>query len=385
MRILIVHNRYRQRGGEDAVVESEAALLRRHGYAVRLYTRDNDEIRDSGRLRLAADTLWSSRTYAEASAMLRDFRPDIIHVHNTFPLVSPSLYWAADRQRIPVVQTLHNFRLLCPQAMFLREGKVCEDCLGKPPWRGAARGCYRDSRSQSTVLAGMLASHAALGTWRNKVTRYIALSEFCRGKFIAGGLPAERIIVKPNFVDFEAPANVSRSGFLFVGRLSAEKGIDVLAAALASLPDTQLRVAGDGPDAALLDGVQGVTRLGRLPVDAVRQEMNAAVAVVVPSICFETFGMVVVEAFASGTPVIASRIGGLPDMVRGGETGLLFEPGDARDLARKLLWAKQHPEEMARMGRNARLEHERRYTAERNYALLMNIYEEAIDARRSTR
>jgi glycosyltransferase involved in cell wall biosynthesis len=380
MKVLVAHNAYQQRGGEDSVVDAEIALLRSHGHDVHLYARSNDDIATMPKASAALQTLWSQQTSSELASLIQSFRPDVIHVHNTFPLISPSLYWAASRAGVPVVQTLHNFRLLCPQAMFLRDGKVCEDCLGKLPWRGAVRGCYRGSKAQSTVLASMVTVHRAIGTWQNKVTRYIALNEFCRNKFIEGGLPADRIVVKPNFVDFEAPAAYARSGFLFVGRLSAEKGVDVLVNAARTVGSAQVRVAGTGPEAGLLVGVPGVQALGALGGDAVRGEMSQAMALVLPSIWYETFGLVAVEAFAAGTPVIASRIGVLPNLVRDGITGLLFEPGNAQDLADKLRWAQAHPEDMAAMGRNARALYEAEFTADRNYAQLITIYNDAIAA-----
>jgi glycosyltransferase involved in cell wall biosynthesis len=273
-----------------------------------------------------------------------------------------------------VVQTLHNFRLMCLNALFLREGKVCEDCMGHLPWRGVARACYRGSRAASAVLAGMLTLHRGLGTYQNKVARYIALNEFCRGKFIEGGLPAEQVVVKPNFVDFAAPLPSPRAGLLFVGRLSVEKGVTTLAQAMALSPDAALRVAGDGPEAGVLDGVAGVVWLGSLPGEAVRQEMSRAAALVVPSICYENFPRTIAEAFACGLPVIASRIGALADIVQNGETGLLFEPGNPRDLADKMAWAQAHPEQMAAMGRNARAQYEAKFSAEVNYQCLMEIY-----------
>ena len=379
MRVLIAHNAYQQRGGEDSVVDAEIDLLRERGHVVQLYSRSNDDIVAMPKAKAAVQTLWSQQTGVDLAALIQNFQPDLIHVHNTFPLISPSLYWAAHRSGVPVVQTLHNFRLLCPQAMFLRDGKVCEDCLGKVPWRGAVRGCYRGSVAQSTVLAGMVTLHRALGTWQNKVTRYIALNDFCRNKFIEGGLPADRIVIKPNFVDFDAPPAGVRAGFLFVGRLSAEKGVNVLVQATRNLGNVQVRVAGTGPEAALLAGVPGLQELGALGGDAVRTEMSKAKALILPSIWYETFGMVAVEAFAAGTPVIASRIGVLPNLVKDGVTGLLFESGNAEDLATKMRWAQEHPEEMTVMGHNARRLYEAEFTAERNYHQLIAIYQSAID------
>lgn len=378
LRILLVHNAYQHRGGEDTVVEAEIALLRAYGHAVETYTRSNDDVAGLSALALARDTLWSARTSRDLEVVVRRFRPDVIHVHNTFPLISPSLYWAAARAGVPVVQTLHNFRLMCLNALFLREGRVCEDCMGHLPWQGVARACYRGSHAASAALAGMLTLHRGLGTYQNKVARYIALNEFCRSKFIEGGLPGDRVVVKPNFVDFEAPVSSSREGLLFVGRLSVEKGLTTLAQAVALEPQLQLRVAGDGPEAGQLDGLAGVSRLGSLPGEEVRQEMNRAVALVVPSIWYENFPRTIVEAFACGLPVIASRIGALADIVADGRTGLLYEPGNPRDLADKMAWALAYPEQMAVMGRNARAQYEAEFSAEVNYRRLMEIYGEAM-------
>ena len=378
LKVLAAHNTYQQRGGEDSVAEAEVALLRAHGHQVVVYTRSNDDIRHMPAISVARQTLWSSQTSKDLDALIKSEQTDVIHVRNTFPLVSPSLYWAANRAGVPVIQTLHNFRLLCPQAMFLRDGKVCEDCLGHLPWRGALRGCYRDSKAQSAVLAGMVTLHRAMGTCNEKVTRYIALNEFCRRKFIEGGLPADRVVVKPNFVDFAAPPAVERNGFLFVGRLSVEKGVDVLVSATRSLPQAQVRAAGTGPEAPLLNGVPGIQALGALTGDAVRTEMSQAVALLLPSICYENFPRTLVEAYGSCMPVIASRHGAMAELVNEGVTGLLFEPGNAQDLASKMRWAQEHPQEMAEMGRNARALYEAEFTATRNYHQLMSIYDEAI-------
>ncbi len=378
MRILIAHNVYQHRGGEDSVVDSEIALLRAHGHEVTTYFRSNDDITTIPTATVAIQTLWSSRTADELIELIRTFRPDVIHVHNTLPLISPAIYWIAARAGVPVVQTLHNFRLMCLSALYLRDGKVCEDCLGNFPWRGVVHKCYRGSTAASAVLAGMLTLHRGLGTYRNKVSRYITLNNFCRNKFIEGGLPTELIAVKPNFVDAPAPLDLHRQGILFVGRLSVEKGVESLAKSMALLTSVQLRVAGDGPQAALLDGLHGVTMLGALSGEAVQYEMNSAVALVIPSIWYENFPRTLVEAFAAGLPVIASRIGALAELVTESETGLLFEPGNAQDLADKMAWALSHPDDMAEMGRKARALYEAKFTAERNYKQLMEIYESVI-------
>lgn len=378
MRVLVAHNAYQHHGGEDSVVEAEIALLRSHNHEVATYFRHNDDIGGIARTAVVRQTLWSSRTTRDLSELVRGFRPDIIHSHNIFPLISPSLYWAAAQASVPVVQTLHNFRLMCLNGFFLRDGQVCEDCLGHLPWRGVARKCYRNSSAASGALAGMLALHRGMGTYRHKVARYIALNDFCRRKFIEGGIPAERIVVKPNFVNFPASEALPRQGLLFVGRLSVEKGVATLARAAELLPDVHLRVAGEGPEATLLDGVSGVVRLGNLPATAVRQAMNNAVALVVPSIWYENFPRAIVEAFACGLPVIASRIGALAGLVHDGETGLLFETGNPRDLADKMVWALANPKHMADMGRKARSQYEAEFSANENYRMLMGIYKSVI-------
>lgn len=380
LRTLIAHNAYQLRGGEDAVVDAEIELLRGHGHAVDVFLRHNDELKSTPPGKAAVDTVWSRSSVAALTEAIHRFQPDIVHFHNTFPLISSAAYWAVRAAGLPVVQTLHNFRLHCPQAMYLRNGKVCEDCLGHLPWRSVLHGCYRDSRAQSAALSGMLVVHRALGTYRDKVTRYIALNEFCRSKFIEGGLSAERVVVKPNFVDFAPPPPAQRNGFLFVGRLSAEKGVDVMVRAWNILGAGSLRVAGTGPEAGLIEGVAGLTALGALSGDAVRARMGCSVALVLPSIWYECFPRTLVEAFACALPVIASRLGPLADLVEAGVTGMLFEPGDAADLARKLSWAQAHPERMAEMGLNARAKYEAEYSAERNYPQLIAIYDEAIDA-----
>lgn len=377
-RVLVAHNRYQQRGGEDAVVDAEVNLLRDHGHEVIEYQRDNHDLAAMPRAKAALQTLWSSRTTREVGELIDQFAPDVLHVHNTFPLISPSIYWLAQRRRLPVVQTLHNFRLICPQALMLRNDKPCEDCVGKLPWRGVAHACYRDSRLQTGLLACAVSAHRLAGTWQHKVTRYIALNDFCRDRFIAGGLPAEKIIVKPNFVDLPAPGLQARAGFLFVGRLSIEKGIRVLVNAVrgSALQET-LTVVGTGPETSLLNGVPRLQPLGALAPAAVYAQMRQARALVLPSICYENFPLTLVEAYACALPVIASRHGAMASLVEDGQTGLLFEPGNSTDLAAKLEWAMDHPAEMEAMGQHARTRYEAQLTGRANIVQLYEVYRQA--------
>ena len=360
------------------MVEAEVALLRAHGHSVTEYRRDNHELEGIGRLSAAMGTVWSTRTTRELADIFEQDKLDILHAHNTFPLISPSMYWAAEKAGVPVVQTLHNFRLLCPQAMLLRDGKACEQCVNRLPLPGIWHACYRDSRAQTGAVAAMLMAHRALGTWSHKVARYIALNEFCRGKFIEGGLPASKIVVKPNFVDLGEPAVADRSGFLFVGRLAPEKGIGVLARSLSLVPNGALLVAGAGAEADRLKDLPGVRMLGVLSDADVQARMCGALALVLPSIWYENFPRTLVEAFACGLPVIASRLGALADLVQDGVNGLLFEAGNPEDLAAKMRWAQLNASTMHQMGRNARANYEENYTAASNYSKTMSIYESVL-------
>lgn len=381
-RVLVVHNAYQHRGGEDSVVEAEIALLRSYGHQVETYFRSNDEIANLPNISVARQTLWSSKAVEDLRVIFDSFKPDIIHVHNTFPLISPAIYWLADNFNIPIVQTLHNFRLMCLNALYLRDDKVCEDCTGHLPWRGVINKCYRDSTPASLVLACMLSLHRGLGTFNNKISRYIALNDFCRNKFIDGGLPDKYIAVKPNFVDAPKTLNLPRHGFLFVGRLSVEKGISTLVAAINSLKNIELKIVGEGPISFASEDINQFSRLGMLSRDEVWYQMNCAKVLIVPSIWYETFGLVVVEAFAAGLPVIASRIGALAELIVDGETGLLFEPGNPDDLAAKMSWAQANPDQMALMGRNARIKYETEFTPQNNYQQLINIYHDVIREQR---
>ncbi|MDY6937528.1 MAG: glycosyltransferase family 4 protein [Cyanobacteriota bacterium] len=390
MRILSVHNRYQIRGGEDESREAEERLLRSMGHHVDVYEQNNEQIRELGKVRVAIKTVWSQDTYRSVRNILQQDRYDLIHVQNFFPLISPSVYYAAASVGVPVVQTLRNYRLLCPNAQFFREGKVCEDCLGKAiPWPGVARGCYRGNRAGSAAVAAMIATHRGLGTWTKMVDRYIAISQFAQAKLLEGGLPKDKMVVKPNFVSPDPGVGTGSGGYaLFVGRLSHEKGLGTLLDAWKRLSiSVPLKIVGEGPLAdevrQLSQDLPQVEWLGRRPLPEVYRLMGEAMFLVFPSEWYETFGRVAVEAFAKGTPAIAANIGAISELVDPGRTGLLFQPGDPTDLAQQVEWILAHPQERANMRLAARSEFEAKYTEEENYRQLIGIYQQVLASRQT--
>jgi glycosyltransferase involved in cell wall biosynthesis len=390
MKILAVHNRYQRPGGEDQVFVDETALLETLNHRVLRYEVHNDQVKQVNRLILAKDTVWNTSVYRDLGALMRRERPDVVHFHNTLPLVSPAGYYAARAEGVPVIQTLHNYRLLCPVALFFRDGRVCEDCMGKAvPWPGVVHRCYRGSRTASGVIATMLTVHRALRTWTEMVDVYVALTDFARNKFIEGGLPAEKIVVKPNFVAPDPGRGQGGGGYaLFVGRLAPEKGTGTMLAAWDRLGKRiPLKIVGDGP---LRDRVEGTSArqsnvqwLGHRPVEEVHALMGKADMLVFPSQWYETFGRVAAEAFAAGTPVIAANIGAVAELVEHGRTGLKFRPGDPEDLVTQVEWALSHPAELRGMREEVRAEFEAKYTAERNYRALMEIYDAALERKKA--
>jgi glycosyltransferase involved in cell wall biosynthesis len=393
MHILRVHNRYQQPGGEDVCFASEVELLRDHGHDVATLVVTNDAIAlDRSPLstaHLAASTVWSRSGRALVAEAVATHRPEIVHFDNTFPLLSPAAYSAARSSGAAVVQTLHNYRLVCPAATLYRDGSPCHDCVGRAVAApGVMHRCYRESAAESAVVAAMLATHRLRRTWSRDVDRYIALTRFARDLFSTGGLPPDRISVKPNFVHAPRPPapRPRQNIFLFAGRLSPEKGVETLLDAATQLPaGYHLHIAGDGPlrrrvaDAG--DERASVVPLGQIDHPALTVAMRGARALVLPSVWYEGCPMTLIEAFASGLPVIASRLGAMAEMIDHGENGLLVAPGDAAALGDTLRWAADNPVAMAAMGDRARCSYQHLYTPERNYALLMRIYGEAIQRR----
>jgi len=391
MKVLIVHNSYQQPGGEDVAFAGECRLLEEHGHTVIAYRRSNHEIETMSavqRLTMPKDLIYSDSSRREIQELLLKERPDMVHVHNTFMMISPSIYPTCQEMGVPVLQTLHNFRLLCPGWTLSRAGRVCEECVDHGLWRSVLHGCYRDSRLMTAGVALMLQIHRGRGTWSDSVDGYVALSEFARRKFIDNGLPAEKMYVKPNFVQLD-PGERDAPGHyaLFVGRLSVEKGATTLLSAWKKVNRAiPLVIVGDGPLRQSLEaeaeacGLSSVTFRGWLPGEEARAAMKEAAFLVIPSLWYEGFPMIIAEAFACGTPVICSKLGALQEIVEDQRTGLHFAHGDADDLARKVEWASEHESQIVAMGKAARQEFEARYTAEKNYSILMRIYEQTIRA-----
>src|SRR5215218_8642966 len=283
MKVLAVHNSYQQPGGEDQVFLAETALLEAYGHRMVRYTTHNDQIAEMNHMALAVNTVWNSSTYQELRTLIHREQPDVAHFHNTFPLISPAGYYAAKAEGLPVIQTLHNYRLFCTNSVFFRDGHVCEDCVGKtPPWPGVLHSCYRGSRTTSGTVATMLTAHRTLRTWTKTVDTYIALTEFAREKAIQGGLPAGTLMVKPHFVHPDPGLDKGGGGYaLFVGRLSPEKGTKTLLSAWRQLRgELPLKIVGDGPlapeTAEAARRVPGVKWLGRRSLEEVYKLMGGA-------------------------------------------------------------------------------------------------------------
>ena len=392
MKIVLVHNTYLIQGGEDVVFWQERDLLRAAGHEVIEYQRFNSEMQQYSmvqRLTLIGRTVWSSDSHREFSTLLQQNRPDLVHVHNTFPLISPSILWACREQKVPVVHTLHNYRMFCPGANFIRDGKPCEDCTHGSLWQSVAHGCYRDSRSQTAAVALMLSVHRARKTWTSTVDRYVALTEFARNKFVSNGIPAEKITVKPNCVDPDPGKRTGEGTYaLFAGRLSREKGALTLLKAWRQVPrHFTLRIIGDGPaldqakSEAAAHQLTNITFIERQPRERIIEAMKGARFVIFPSELYENLPLTIIEAYACGVPVIASKLGAMQEIVKQDRTGVFFTPGDSDDLAKAVTQAWERKDYTKKLGDQAREEFENRYTAAINYQNLMNIYRQVMAER----
>ena len=397
MKVILVHNYYGSTApsGENQVFEAERDLLRENGHEVLEFVRHSDEIRSMryfGTVIGGLSTPWSPWAAAGIRRMVDDFRPDVVHVHNTFPLISPAIFHAIGNRAARVL-SLHNYRLFCPAGIPIRAGRVCTECLDtRSVWPALRYGCYRNSRLSTLPLAISVALHRKLGTWTRHVDAYIASTKFQREIMVAAGLPEGSVHVKPYFTGNLKPVPWrDRDNYaVFVGRLSVEKGVKTLLSAWKSVSGLPLKIIGYGPLRRILESqvsAQGINAefLGEVPRENLLSLVSGAYLQIVPSECYEGFPMVILEAFAGGTPVVASRVGSLSEIVLDGETGLHFKAGDPVDLARRVNSLIERPELAYRMGMKAREIFLEKYTAEKNLDLLIGIYSRArenIEVRR---
>lgn len=382
MKILQVHNYYQFSGGEDIVVSNEKKMLELNGNEVIFYKRVNNEISEYSffnKVSLIWKTSWSDKTYNEISKIIGKTKPDICHVHNMFPLISPSIYYACNDNKVPVVQTIHNYRFFCTNGYFFRDNHICEECINSNAFRAVKYKCYRNSKVQTYSAAKMLESHKKKNTWREKINILICPSKFVKSKFIQGGFSENKLIVKPNFLPYDPePSYNNNDYFLYAGRIDNLKGIKVLSSALLDRINTNVKIIGDGPEINKLKENKNLQILNKRSNNETINYIKNCISLIFPSICYETFGLSIIEAFACGKPVIASRLGAMEDLVEEGKSGLLFEPGNSDDLRNKIVWAIEHKAEMKEMGKNARKIFEDKYTAELNYKILLSIYNNII-------
>jgi glycosyltransferase involved in cell wall biosynthesis len=387
MRIVIAHNTYLERGGEDTVVEAEHAMLVRYGHDVFRFSMSNDDVQRMSRLSLGFRTVWNREAYARLRNDIRPFRPDVVHFHNTLPLISPAGYAAARAEGAAVVSTLHNYRLICPSGLMYRNTMPCDLCVGRSvAWPGIFYGCYRGSRLATATVAGMVAWHRVTKTYKRLVDRFIALTPFARQQLLRGGLEPDQVVVKQNFLADDPGAGSGAGGYaVFVGRLSPEKGVLDLVHAWKGVRDVPLKIIGDGPlEAAIRDAAAAnpnIQVLGRLPREAALRQLRDALVMVFPSRLHENMPMSIIESFACGTPVVAYGHGAAAEMIAHEHTGWLVEPGSSAELERTLQAVLADPAGASSMRARTRMAFLEHYRAADNHEHLMRIYEAAVASR----
>lgn len=396
MKVLLAHNFYGSSApsGENRVYLAEKELLKSHGHTVIEFTRYSDEIRNRGfvgKLQGGLATPWNPFTEKKIRHLLKTEKPEILHVHNTFPLLSPSIFQAAEGSDVATVYTVHNYRIYCAAGSPMRNSLPCMECLDKQNAFPALKyGCYRESRIATFPMVVMIGLHRRMGTWQKYVDAFITLSEFQKEKLIGAGLPAQRVYVKPNFYPappLPRPWLERQRKVVFIGRLSPEKGVHVLLEAWKEWGEAAplLELIGDGKEKENLRkslkntvAEKKVCFTGQLLFDQTQERLAEASLLILPSLCFEGFPMVIREAFALGVPVVASRIGAIPFIIKDGDSGMMFQPGDSTELLKvvKALW--ENSTRLSNMAEAARKEFEIKYTADENYDMLMEIYRAAI-------
>lgn len=386
MRILIIHNHYKQVGGEDTVYYAEAELLREHGNAVEMLSFSNNDVNSvAEKLQAALGVVYNAKSAGIIDRKIKEFQPDVVHVHNFFPLVSPAVFYVCKKHSVPVVMTLHNYRLICPSALLYYKDKVQTDSIHKVFPIGAIRQkVYRDSAFQTASVVLATGVHKLLGTWQNKVDRFIVLTSGAVELFRKSSLRPRphQLVVKPNFTsDLGLGAGERSDYFLFVGRLTPEKGIETLLEAHRQKP-FHLKVIGDGPLREQVEAYAAkepmLEYLGFQKRERVVEELKQARALIFPSEWYETFGMTIVESFSTGTPVIAAKIGGAAHLVENIHNGVHYTPKKAQELTEQVSLLQNDTTLAAQLGRNARSSYLENFTPEANYKMLKAIYEDVI-------
>ncbi|HTF64535.1 MAG TPA: glycosyltransferase [Edaphobacter sp.] len=387
MRVLLLHNRYQIQGGEDVVVAQEAEMLRSFGILVDVFEITNDSISTvQDKIYTTVHLAYSSRMREQVRERIRSFRADVVHVHNSFPRFTPSVYHAANIEGCGVVQTLHNYRLMCANGYLFREQKICTDCLTQgSAWPALVHRCYRGSAVGTAALTGMVAYHKIRRTWRNRIGRFITLTAFARSLFIEYvGLPADRVIVKANVVPDIGVTPGDKKYALFVGRLSPEKGIgSILRAARSGMFPLPLMIVGSGP---MENEVRAAAELGQLEFlgkrssEEVHLLLQRAKMLLAPSMWHEGgVPLVIGEAFSAGVPVITSRIKPIDSVVEHERNGLLVTPGSEQEICEAAARFHSDRELLGRMRIEARQTYEQLYRAANNFRALLDIYTDAIE------
>lgn len=373
IRILIAHNKYLIRGGEDVSTEADIALFRENIIFIEELIEDNKKIESIGELSAAIKSIWSFDTITRVKNIITEKNISLLIVQNFFPLLSPSIYYAAKSKNIPVLQILHNYRLICLNGLLFRDDHICEDCVNKFfPYPGVYHKCYKQSLLGSFVVAFMLFIHRIIRTWNNKIDNYIALTNFSKKKFLEAGFSSEKIKVKPHFI-FPDPGEGRGDGnfCLFIGRISPEKGLDILLNAWKIIGHKiPLKIIGEGKTD---NNIPGVEYLGKMNYEKLLDLLGKATLLIFPSKCYESFGRVIIEAYAKGTPVIAPFLGTMAELVTNGKTGLHYNPNDSEDLSKKILTIYNNKTELSKMRVNARNEYLKYFTAEKVFEKYKNI------------
>ena len=377
MRVLLVHNFYQIPGGEDGAVRNELAMLKQNGVDVELFSVNSNSIGGGfAPLVAALKVVYNPLARRALSRKLAELLPDVVHIHNFFPLLSPSILDACRSANVPSVITLHNYRILSPGALLHPAEIAPERNLRQACWWAVPKKVYRNSAAATFAVAAMIEFHKRIGTWRRKVDRFITLTDFAKRMFTESGLPAERMTVKPNFVPRPSVfPGLQRRGALFVGRLDKQKGVDVMMRAWKEI-DFPLTIVGDGPLSELVaqHANNRIVYLGRQSAEVVQREMQSAKFLVLPSLGHDMFPITLLEAFSGHLPVICSDLPSLRELVKPGVTGLTFPAGDANALAAQVRWAVSNPSALDEFGRRAHSIYEERYTPEVNFAQLIGIY-----------